>query len=95
LDLDFEKIIAADLLELERQYRDGSDRKIQKAAYVQIVSDLLRDPIDLYWLSCQWMRELKVENLNPRQKEERDLILKKYYAVKSKAAVPGRGFHRP
>lgn len=63
--------IAADLKEIDEEKQTGVEKAIQKATYLQFMSDSYPKEIDLYWLSYQLLEETK----NKGSLKEDDKIL--------------------
>ena len=75
LDMQIEKEILYGLAEIEKESLSTEKRALKKAAYVQLVSDLYPDKVDLYWLSTQWLSE--ISPTDEKLKEDRSVLLRK------------------
>jgi len=53
------KKILADLDQYDREEGNLADKKLKKVAYLQMVSDLFSESIDLYWLSYQQLMNIE------------------------------------
>ena len=52
-----------------------NEKILKKAIYVQLVSDIHPDKIDLYWLSAQWLSVMNPSTTEERNRQE--LLLNK------------------
>lgn len=59
LDEKTEKEILSTLDEIDSKDHSENERLFEKVTYLQFISDTYPDQIDLYWLSTQWLLELK------------------------------------
>ena len=58
LDEQTEKEIIANLAEIDAKNFTVDERALQKARYLQLLSDNYPDEFDLYWLSAQLLSEI-------------------------------------
>lgn len=75
LDAQTEKDILDRLAELDAENISAEERTLKKAAYVQLISDLYPDTVDLYWLSAQWLSE--ISPTDGKLSEDKSVLLKK------------------
>ena len=75
LDAQTEKDILDGLAEIDAENLSADERALKKAAYVQLVSDIYPDKVDLYWLSAQWLSE--ISPTDKKLKNDRFVLLKK------------------
>lgn len=75
LDSQTEKEILDGLAEIDAENLSTEERALKKAAYVQLVSDIYPDKVDLYWLSAQWLSE--ISPTDKKFKDDRFVLLKK------------------
>ena len=75
LDAQTEKEILDGLSAIDAENLSTEARALKKAAYVQLVSDLYPDTVDLYWLSAQWLAE--ISPTDEKLKDDRFVLLKK------------------
>ncbi len=75
LDEQSEKEILEKLAEIEAENISDEERTLKKAAYVQLISDLYSDTVDLYWLSEQWLS--KISPTDENLKRDKSVLLKK------------------
>lgn len=75
LDAQTEKEILDGLANIDAENLSSDERALKKAAYVQLVSDIYPDKVDLYWLSAQWLSEISPTDKN--LKDDRFVLLKK------------------
>ncbi len=69
LDQDITGLVNEDLKKIERETTSSANKMIQKAGYLQFISDAYPQDIDLYWLSYLILGENKNENtLNEDEK---------------------------
>lgn len=67
LDADTQAKIAADLLRLESEAGNPTDKLIKKAAYLQLISDVQPQKMDLYWLSYRLLLDDKTTDSKARE----------------------------
>ena len=75
LDAQTEKEILDELANLDAENISAQERALKKATYVQLISDLYPDTVDLYWLSAQWLSE--ISSTDEKLKEDKSVLLKK------------------
>ena len=75
LDAQTEKEILDGLAEIDLENLSAEERALKKASYVQLVSDIYPDKVDLYWLSAQWLAE--ISPTDKKLKDDRFVLLKK------------------
>ena len=75
LDSQTEKEILAKLEEIDSENISDDEHTLKKAAYVQLISDIYSDKIDLYWLSSQWLTQIAPSN--DKLKETKSVLLRK------------------
>ena len=75
LDAQTEKEILDGLAEIDAEKLSADERALKKAAYVQLVSDIYPDKVDLYWLSAQWLSE--ISPTDKKLKDDRFVLMKK------------------
>ena len=75
LDEQTEKDIFEKLAEIDAENLSSEERLLKKAAYVQLISDLYPETVDLYWLSAQWLSEISPTAEQIR--EYKSVLLKK------------------
>ena len=74
LDERTEDIILSKLAEFDTENISTEEKILKKAVYLQLISDIYPDKLDLYWLSTQW-----ITALNPKTKKVEEL---KYLLLK-------------
>ena len=75
LDTQTEKEIIDGLAEIDAENLSAEERALKKATYVQLISDIYPDKVDLYWLSAQWLSE--ISPTDKKLKDDRFVLLKK------------------
>lgn len=75
LDAQTEKEILAKLEEIDAEHISDDERILKKSAYVQLISDIYSNKIDLYWLSAQWLSEMSSADEN--LKNTKNVLMKK------------------
>lgn len=75
LDAQTEKEILAKLEEIDAEHISDDERILKKSAYVQLISDIYSDKVDLYWLSEQWLS--KCSPTDEKLKESKSVLLRK------------------
>ena len=75
LDEQTEKEMLEKLAEIDAENISAEERTLKKATYVQLISDLYPDTVDLYWLSAQWLTE--ISPTDEKLREDRNILLKK------------------
>ena len=75
LDKQSEKELLKNLAEIDAEKVSPEERAVEKAIYVQELSRLYSDTLDLYWLSAQWLSEISTSN--ERLKEEKCNLIEK------------------
>ena len=75
LDEQTEKEILDKLAAIDAENISHEERALKKAAYVQLISELYPDTVDLYWLSAQWLSE--ISPTDEGLKENKSVLLKK------------------
>ena len=75
LDAQTEKAISAKLAEIDTQNISLDERVLKKAAYIQLLSDIYPDTIDLYWLSAQWLSE--ISSADEKLKNTKGVLMRK------------------
>ena len=75
LDAQTEKEILSKLAEIDAENISPEERTLKKAAYVQLVSDIYPEKIDLYWLSAQWLS--KISPADEKLKTNKSVLLQK------------------
>jgi len=75
LDEQTEKEILEKLAGIDAENISDEERTLKKAAYVQLISDLYSDTVDLYWLSAQWLSE--ISPTDEKLREDINVLLKK------------------
>lgn len=75
LDTKVEKEICDKLAEIDAENISTEERVLKKAAYIQLISDLYPETVDLYWLSAQWLSE--ISPTTEQLKETKSILLKK------------------
>ena len=75
LDAQIEKEILDGLAEIDAENISAEKCALKKAAYVQLLSDLYPDKVDLYWLSEQWLSE--ISPTDEKLKENKSVLLRK------------------
>ena len=76
LDNNTEKKIIGKLAEIDTENVSSEEKILKKATYLQLISDLYPEKVDLYWLSVQLLSEIfpTEESL----KESKSVMLRKY-----------------
>ena len=62
LNEQIEKEILSRLSEIDSENISENERLFEKVRYLQIVSDLYPEQVDLYWLSAQWLLDFKTSD---------------------------------
>ena len=75
LDAQTEKEILDRLAEIDAENLSADERVLKKATYVQLLSDLYPDTVDLYWLSAQWL--IAISPTSEKLKDDKFTLLKK------------------
>lgn len=75
LDTQTEKEILSGLAEIDAENLSTEKCALKKAAYVQLISDIYPDKVDLYWLSAQWLSE--ISPTDDKLKENKSVLLRK------------------
>lgn len=74
LDERIEMELSAKLDEIEQEEISANERVLRKVTYVQLISDMYPETIDLYWLGLQWLAEVDTSTGYQQQKR---MLLKK------------------
>jgi hypothetical protein len=74
LNNDFSSTINSSLSAIDKSTKDKSQRILKKASYLQMLSDIYKSDLDLYWLSNQML-----DDIDFSQNPEAQLIEKRYY----------------
>ena len=75
LDERTENIILSKLAEFDTENISTEEKVLKKAVYLQLISDIYSDKLDLYWLSTQWLTALNTKT--KKVEELKYLLLKK------------------
>lgn len=75
LDKQTEKEILEKLSEIDSENISPEERILKKVTYVQLISDIYPDKIDLYWLSAQWLSE--ISSASEQIETTKKILLKK------------------
>ena len=75
LDAQTEKEISDKLAEIDAENISNDERILKKSAYVQLISDIYSNKIDLYWLSAQWLSEMSSADEN--LKNTKNVLMRK------------------
>ena len=75
LDERTENIILSKLAEFDTENISAEEKVLKKAVYLQLISDIYSDKLDLYWLSTQWLTALNTKT--KKVEELKYLLLKK------------------
>ena len=66
---EFEKKLFSKLEKIEQENISADECILKKVKYVQLLSDIYPDTIDLYWLCLQWLRDTDVSAELQQQKQ--------------------------
>lgn len=75
LDAQTSKEISAKLDEIDAENIPADERTLKKSAYIQLISDIYPDKVDLYWLSAQWLTQFSPTDA--KLKETQGVLLRK------------------
>lgn len=75
LDTKTENIILSKLAEFDSENISEEEKVFKKIIYLQLISDIYYEQLDLYWLTAQWLMDLKPKT--KKEAEEKYLLLKK------------------
>ena len=75
LDAQIEKEILDGLAKIDAENLSKEKSALKKSAYVQLISDIYPDKVDLYWLSAQWLSE--ISPTDEKLKENKSVLLRK------------------
>lgn len=77
LEENTEKEILSKLTEIDSENISDNEKILKKATYVQLISNVYPEKFDLYWLSSQWLINLKPTT--NAEKEKKEILLEKCY----------------
>ena len=74
LDSRTEKELLLKLKEIDQENMSAEERVLKKIKYVQLISDMYSDIVDLYWLGLQWLSDIAESESHYKDKQ---ILLKK------------------
>ncbi len=85
LSKDLQDEVRQGLAEIDAERLPSAEAATRKAAYLQMISDLYPETIDLYWLSLQFLHD-RPASLTKDQQEAFEALKNRYYGHRSQAA---------
>ena len=70
-----ENQLKAKLAEIDADYSSDEERALEKAKYLQLISDIYPEQVDLYWLSGQLLNGTAMTN--EKNQKEKELLMSK------------------
>lgn len=79
---DLEEQVLQGLVDIDLERLPGAEAVVRKAAYLQMISDLYPETLDLYWLSFQLLRDSRL-TLTKEQEETFTALRERYYSYRA------------
>ena len=82
LKKELEEQVIQGLADIDKEGLPGAEAVVRKAAYLQMISDLYPETLDLYWLSFQLLRDSRF-TLTKEQEEAFTALRERYYSYRA------------